>query len=86
MRSMPSINAQIKIAENMPDIVISPGRPNLADKMANTFFNPSTMMLTRDNFHSGSKDLETLQNYPHEMSVRESKRNSMLTVHSAIES
>ena len=86
MRSMPSINAQIKIAENMPDIVISPGRPNLADKMANTFFNPSTMMLTRDNFHSGSKDLDSLQNFPHEMRGEQSKRNSMLTVQSAIDS
>ena len=86
MRSMPSINAQIKIAENMPDIVISPGRPNLADKMANTFFNPSTMMLTKDNFHSGSKDLDSLQNFPYEMRGEQSKRNSMLTVQSAIDS
>ena len=55
---MPPIDATIKIAENMPEVTISPGRHMFAENLTATFFNASGMGMTKDNFHGGSKDLD----------------------------
>ena len=68
MRSLPPVDDAIKIAESMPDVFISPGRPKLAEKMAGTFFNPSAMTLTRDNFDA-SRDLDNVPTFQHDISA-----------------